>query len=78
MIQEWGLCDICKQMDYLNRKYYYYDIQCDCCNQKNDPHFEIVYYCNKCSPKPPHKVSLSLHPIGLDDIRDKKIEKLLN
>lgn len=60
---EYGTCDMCKKEAHINRKYYRYDIKCDCCNSKDKPHFEIVRYCNECEPKPPRKVNVSLEPI---------------
>jgi hypothetical protein len=62
-------CDICGEVRPVNREYYYYDIACECCHASNEGknvHFEIVRYCNKCIPKPPAnvKVSLKLNPIN--------------
>ena len=61
---EYGLCDICKEETTLSRKYYYYDIPCDCCNGKKDKHFEIVRHCFLCEPKPPRVISVSLEPVS--------------
>lgn len=61
--QEFSKCDICEQDAIVDRKYYYYDVKCDCCNSKNDPHFEIVRYCVKCEPKPPRTITVFLKPI---------------
>jgi len=61
---EYGKCDICGNDNILSRKYYYYDIKCDCCNSKDDNHFEIVKYCNKCKPKPPQKITVYIQPNG--------------
>lgn len=64
---EVGTCDICKTESVpLNRKYYYYDIECECCNSIEDDHFEIVRHCGKCEPKPPSKVTCVLSPIEDD------------
>lgn len=60
---EFAKCDVCGQEAHVSRKYYYYDIKCDCCNSKDSPHFEIVRYCEKCKPKPPRTISLLLKPI---------------
>jgi len=59
---EYGKCDICGNDSSLSRKYYYYDIKCDCCNSKDDNHFEYVSYCDKCEPKPPQKISVYIQP----------------
>lgn len=59
---EFGKCDMCKNDAPVNRQYYYYDIKCDCCNSRNDDHFEIVRYCKNCTPIPPRQISLSIKP----------------
>lgn len=51
---ERGECDICGIESDLKRKYYHYDIKCECCRGK---HFEIVRYCDKCQPKAPRDIS---------------------
>lgn len=62
---EYGKCDICGKDGNLNRKYYYYDIACNCCNDKGkSPHFEIVNYCDSCKPVPPRKVTVVIDPIS--------------
>lgn len=62
---EAGKCDICGQeVVGLARKYYYYDVKCECCNKESDPHFEIVYHCSNCQPKPPKQIKAWLQPIG--------------
>lgn len=61
---ESGNCDICKATDVqISRRYYHYDIKCDCCNGKEDNHFEIVRYCANCQPKPPRKATVHIQPI---------------
>jgi len=55
---ELGRCSICGKDRPVSRKYYYYDIKCECCNGKDDDHFEIVWHCNLCKPVPPEIVSL--------------------
>ena len=66
---EYGNCGMCDQLATLQRRYYKYDIKCECCNRKNDNHFEIVRYCNKCKPKPPAKLKVVMKPliIGLEN-----------
>jgi len=59
---EYGKCDICGNDSNLSREYYYYNIRCDCCNSKNDNHFEYVSYCAKCKPKPPEKITVHMQP----------------
>lgn len=54
---EKGRCTICGKVGHLDRKYYYYhDIKCSCCNKKTNGHFEIIWYCSTCEPKPPEKI----------------------
>lgn len=55
-------CDMCHVLKPVQRKYYTYDIKCDCCNNKEDDHFEIVRHCVTCAPKPPTKVLANLRP----------------
>lgn len=56
--QEWGKCDYCDYEGPINRYYFRYDINCNCCNHN---HFEIVWHCNKCEPVDPgiRKIQLS-------------------
>lgn len=60
---EIGTCDICKKEKPLSRKYYKYDIVCDCCNGDNDKHFDYVSHCNTCLPKPPRTTTVHIKPI---------------
>ena len=54
-------CDICHKKKQVRRKYYYYDINCDCCGSSRG-HFEIVRYCDKCTPKPPKRINIVMEP----------------
>lgn len=55
--QEYGKCDICKKENTLSRKYYHYDIECEChLSGGKKEHFEIVRYCKDCKPKPPKEI----------------------
>lgn len=47
---EFGTCKVCKQEKPLQRKYYRYNIDCDCCNNE---HFEYVAHCKDCTPVEP-------------------------
>lgn len=61
---EYAKCDICGgEPQPVTRKYYRYPVQCDCCNSKESNHFEIIRHCNKCEPKPPRTVTMSLQPL---------------
>lgn len=56
-------CQMCgSEKVQVQRQYYYYNISCECCGEKTSDHFEIVYYCNDCSPKPPHRISAVVLP----------------
>ena len=61
---ECGNCDMCNNQAPLSRKYYIYDIKCECCDGKDDDHFEIVRYCSECEPKPPKTVKVVITPKG--------------
>ncbi len=61
---EVSICSICKQEKPVSRKYYDYNITCECCNGKNDNHFEIVWYCSECKPIPPRSISAVIKPIS--------------
>ena len=56
---EVGICDTCGENRALSRKYYYYDINCQCHGPK---HFEIVKHCSACIPQPPEKTIVYIHP----------------
>lgn len=58
---EFGKCDVCQKENTLSRKYYYYDIQCECCGAKHEGknvHFEIVLHCSNCTPKEPKSITI--------------------
>ena len=57
-------CSCCGKVKQVSRKYYYYPVGCDCCS---DTHFEIVRYCDDCTPKPPTEIRITLremHPFA--------------
>lgn len=59
---EVGDCSICGKKDVvgINRKYFHYDIKCDCHSPK---HSEMVYHCNDCIPIPPKTTIVHIKPI---------------
>ena len=61
--QELAICSICKETKPVSRVYYRYDIKCDCCNSKEDNHFEIVRHCSTCTPKAPVVITVHMQPI---------------
>lgn len=74
--QEINICSGCKEEEVVSRKYFYYDIKCDCCNSKNDPHFEIVYHCKNCVPFPPKQLNVYLEP--MKEFRHLLSERIIN
>lgn len=58
---EVNYCDICHKKKQIKRKYYYYDINCDCCGSPRG-HFEIVKYCDECIPKPSKRINIIMEP----------------
>jgi len=47
---EYGICDVCGKETTLSRKYFRYDVNCEC---HSPNHFEIVWHCNECEPIEP-------------------------
>ena len=65
---ELGECSFCKKITTVNRKYYYYEyIKCDCCS--GDYHFEIIWYCNDCTPQPSKVLTIKLK--GLNPTKER-------
>lgn len=70
-----GKCDICgKEHVELKSQKYYYDLNCECCEGN---HYETVWYCDNCIPKPPTQFTVEVR-VGLkplppleDDISSK-------
>ena len=54
-------CDTCHKKKQIKRKYYYYDVNCDCCGSPQG-HFEIVRYCDECTPNPPKRINIMMEP----------------
>lgn len=54
-------CDFCHQKTQIERKYYHYPINCECCGGQY--HFEYVRYCKDCKPRPPKRISAIVEPI---------------
>ena len=55
---EWGKCEVCGKEGQLERTYFYYNVKCECCGDKNNRHFEMVCHCSKC----PAPVPVHIHP----------------
>jgi hypothetical protein len=58
---EYTTCSLCNLERIVSRKYYHYDIPCDCCN--GELHFEIIRYCDVCEASPPKTVTVTMEPI---------------
>lgn len=65
---EYGICDICGREANLQRKYYHFNIKCECHSPK---HFEMVKYCSDCVPLRPAETTIEMF-----DPIDEKIKKI--
>ena len=55
---EVGKCEICgRENVQLTRKYYRYEIECEC---HSPHHFELVRHCAACQPYPPRYIKVQL------------------
>lgn len=54
---EFGKCEICGKEAPLLRKYYHYNIKCECCSPT---HFVLIRHCEDCMPKPPREIKVVL------------------
>lgn len=54
--QEYGRCEVCGAEGPLDRTYFYYDIRCDCCGNRDGYHFELMCHCSKCPAPMPDRV----------------------
>lgn len=54
---EFSKCDYCGNEDYVNRKYFHYNIKCECHSPK---HFEMRRYCKNCFPVEPKVTTLTV------------------
>ena len=59
---EYGTCDVCKKDAPLQRKYYHYNIKCEC-HAPN--HFELVKHCADCTPVEPKETKITLKTSNL-------------
>jgi len=68
---EIGKCTVCGESKSVQRKYYRYDINCDCCSNQ---HFEIVYHCSSCDAKPPKTATVHINPLNPPHLKQKNME----
>lgn len=64
---EFGKCDYCGKETNIKRKYFYYDIKCDCHSPK---HFEIRYHCKDCVPRVPSETKVTYSHSTLSPIEN--------
>ena len=62
-----GRCDMCGQVTTVRRKYYHYDVECECHSPK---HFEIVRHCIKCTPYEPAYTKIHIKTTELKKIAE--------
>ena len=69
---EYGICDICGREANLQRKYYHFNIKCEC---HLPTHSEMIKYCSDCVPLRPAETTIEIfdpidekikNPDGLD------------
>lgn len=65
---EYGICDICGREANLQRKYYHFNIKCEC---HLPTHSEMVKYCSDCVPLRPAETTIEIF-----DPIDEKIKKI--
>ena len=65
---EYGICDVCGREANLQRKYYHFNIKCECHSPK---HFEMIKYCSDCVPLRPAETTIEIF-----DPIDEKIKKI--
>ena len=65
---EYGICDVCGREANLQRKYYYFNIKCECHSPK---HSEMIKYCSDCVPLRPAETTIEIF-----DPIDEKIKKI--
>lgn len=65
---EYGICDICGREANLQRKYYHFNIKCEC---HLPTHSEMIKYCSDCVPLRPAETTLEIF-----DPIDEKIKKI--
>lgn len=53
-----GVCDMCGRVADVQKKYYFFNIDCKCHSRG---HYEVVTYCNDCIPLRPVNTEIILH-----------------
>lgn len=65
---EYGTCDMCGREANLQRKYYHFNIKCEC---HLPTHSEMIKYCLDCVPLRPAETTIEIF-----DPIDEKIKKI--
>lgn len=63
--REEGSCSVCGEYGAVQRRYFHYDVDCDCCN--GSQHFKFLYHCSDCVPKAPTKIRITIEDIEATD-----------
>lgn len=71
---EFGTCEICGIDSYLSRKYFRYDIKCEC---HTPEHFEMVRHCNSCIAKEPIETHVILKTSNLFKYKPQEVKEAL-
>lgn len=63
-------CYICKKLRPVRRKYYSYNIKCECCGGNDGKHFELVKHCADCKPIPPLEIRPHIKGINYLEVEE--------
>lgn len=63
---EFGACEVCGEEAELQRKYYRYNIKCEC---HGPQHFELVRHCKNCEPKEPVETKVTFRTELIEKIK---------
>lgn len=59
-----GNCELCDKLRHLNRKCFFYDVNCDCCEVE---HVKVIKHCDDCQPTAPNSVTIEKKHMYYDD-----------
>lgn len=55
---DYGVCDMCGRVADVQKKYYFFNIDCKCHSRG---HYEVIDYCSDCVPMRPLDTEIILH-----------------
>ena len=55
---EYGKCEMCGREADLQRRYYEFNVKCECHSPR---HFELVKYCSDCIPIMPTETTIEIY-----------------